>query len=51
MQSLQKYNLHIKKNHYIFGGYFPLRFLGSLVVEVLFALQKRHLDWHEKMSI
>ncbi len=20
MQSIQKYNLHIKKNHYIFGG-------------------------------
>lgn len=45
MQSIQKYNLHIKKNHYIFGGgYFSLRFWGSLVVEVLFALQKRHLD-------
>lgn len=42
MQSIQKYNLHIKKNHYIFGGYFSLRFWGSLVVEVFLFLKECH---------
>lgn len=43
MQSIQKYNLHIKKNHYIFGGVFLSEILGISRCRGLICVTKKTL--------